>query len=79
MAQKLSCCLGRHLGQGRASQPGVGAEAVLMAPEAEDGFREAEAEACIHLDYVSHVEPASFLLLHSLLAIYFCKNCRAAK
>lgn len=61
MAQKLSCSQGRHLGQGRASQPGVGGEAVLMGPEAEDGFREADAEACIHLDYESHVEPTSFL------------------
>ena len=44
MAQKLYCSQGRHLGRGRASQPGDGAGAVLMAPEVEDGLQEAEAE-----------------------------------
>ena len=45
MAQKLYCSQGRHLGRGRASQPGDGAGAVLMAPEVEDEMQEAEADS----------------------------------
>ena len=53
MAQKLYCSQGHRLGQGRGNQPGVEAGVVLMAPEAEDEFRGAEAEHAFIQPYVS--------------------------